>query len=227
MESWLTAYFIQTVNEVCGEPSSETADSSTEEKGLIGYCDSGHDRTPIQPDHRRLKADVERNTLPCRFYTREGRRVDSFETLTQLAQKARDTAAACEQSEDQTCTAGPVLHLTAVPAGRVFMFAPSFVGEKFVVDHVPESEPIVVEVLNMEPRLFELHGFFSKDEATQLIEHALTETSETHKLHRSTTGAVSGSIYKYVYDGTIGGCSCDISCCDPGVFLKDRLALFL
>jgi hypothetical protein len=77
------------------------------------------------------------------------------------------------------------------------MFAPFYVGERFVVDHVNDTigELIVVETISLNPRVFEIYNFFSKQEAQQLIDKALSETSESHKLHRSTTGATGGSIY--------------------------------
>jgi hypothetical protein len=89
----------------------------------------------------------------------------------------------------------------AVPAGRFFMFAPAMVGEKFVVDHVSNASTIVVETLSLSPRVFELYGFYSSQEAENLVDEALAETSETHKLHRSTTGATSGKVYSYVCVG--------------------------
>jgi len=193
----LTSYILSYTDKDCG-PVDDFTMTSTVHQAFSAFCDAGPNRTPIQPDHKRIKAVAETNSLPCRFYSREGRRIGSVDALSSLVRKAKESASSCvvDESLEETCSVGPVLHLKAVPSGRVFQFAPSFVGEKFVVDHVHGHGPIVAEVLSVEPRIFELHGFFSEEEGDQLIQRALREVSETHKLHRSTTGAVGGSVFR-------------------------------
>jgi hypothetical protein len=44
-------------------------------------------------------------------------------------------------------------------------------------------------------QLLEIHNFFTRDEADKLVEKALKDTSDTHGLHRSTTGATNGQVY--------------------------------
>jgi hypothetical protein len=198
IESFMTALFVNLLgkdSDLCG-----SNDNSTAPQGLEGFCDMSEARTVRQPDFDKLDRLPSTGTLPCRFYTREGYRIDSLSGLTSLLRKAiRLSSMSCNDHEgDQTCFAMPSLHLYAVPAGRYFMFAPSAIGERFVVDHIPDIQPIVVETLSLSPRVFELHDFYSEQEATQLIDEALSETSETHKLHRSTTGATVGQIFAYV-----------------------------
>jgi hypothetical protein len=43
--------------------------------------------------------------------------------------------------------------------------------------------------------VFEIYDFFSTTEADELIGKSQKETSATHKLHRSTTGATNGQVY--------------------------------
>jgi hypothetical protein len=182
-EAILTQSFINELGPLCGK-----VDANNKTTGLTGWCDMGPSRTVIQNDHERLEK-IANGNLPCRFYTREGRRIQSFDVLTQLANDAKEkcTNDACDSE----------LHIYAVPAGRFFMLAPSHVGETFVIDFVEESlyDTIVIQTLSVEPRVFEIHDFFSPDEAQELIDKALSETSETHKFHRSTTGATDGKVF--------------------------------
>lgn len=199
LEATLTAFFrAQLDTTECG-----SLDNATAPVGLTGFCDMGPDRTTIQPDNSRLvrhNGDEETGNLPCRFFTREGKRFSRIEEIVEFAQKALETSKNCDD-EDQTCASGPALHLYAVPAGRMFMFAPSFVGEKFILDHVEGStdeedpKPIVVETISLNPRLFEIYDFFSKEEARHLIRKVLMEKDEDLGLHRSRTGATSKTIY--------------------------------
>jgi hypothetical protein len=189
MEAVLTTLLQKLLSsESCG-----STDNSTAPSGLAGFCDMGPERTVIQEDHERLIRTSD-NNLPCRFFTREGLRITSLQLLMDLA-KAKNT----QVCTNETCIESQQafsLHLYAVPAGRVFMFAPSFVGERFDLKHVdaPGDAPIVVETISLSPRLFEIHNFYSPTEADELIDKALNETSETMGLHRSTTGAVKGVI---------------------------------
>jgi hypothetical protein len=198
IESFMTALFVNLLgkhSDSCG-----SNDNSTAPQGLEGFCDMSEARTVRQPDSDGLDRLPTTGTLPCRFYTREGYRIDSLSGLTNIVRKAiRLSSMSCDDHEgDQTCFAMPSLHLYAVPAGRFFMFAPSAIGEKFVVDHIPDIQPIVVESMSLSPRVFELYDFYSEQEAAQLVDEALSETSETHKLHRSTTGATVGQVFEYV-----------------------------
>jgi hypothetical protein len=88
------------------------------------------------------------------------------------------------------------IHLYSVPAGRVFMFAPSYVGEIFNLPHVPGAlnKTIYLEVLALEPRVFDVFNFFSREESSELVERAIAETSESHRMKRSTTGAGAKSV---------------------------------
>ena len=152
-------------------------------------------RTTIQPDHDQLIRHAD-GSLPCRFFTREGRRISSVKEMIGLAELAVQNKPNCE-AEDHTCQANPALHLYAVPAGRLFQFASSFVGEKFILNHVPGADggPVVVETINLHPRLFELYNFFSKEDAKDLIAKTKEETREDYAMHRSRTGATSKSVY--------------------------------
>lgn len=88
------------------------------------------------------------------------------------------------------------IHLYAVPAGRVFMFAPSYIGEMFHLPHVTGANDtsIYLEVISLEPRVFDIFNFFSKEESVELVQKAEAETSETYRIKRSTTGSGEKSI---------------------------------
>jgi len=47
----------------------------------------------------------------------------------------------------------------------------------------------------VKPRVFELHNFFTLQEAANIIDKAEKETSETYGLHRSTTGSINGTVF--------------------------------
>lgn len=199
VESLLTKTF---QNMVTSCPSVEK--DGKKNAGLLGFCDMGPKRTPIMLDHNDLvpvvSADGE-SFLPCRFHTREGLRITELSELTKLAQSPSTTpfqqAQECEVDDhtgDQTCTSagGSVeRHLYAVPAGRVFMFAPSYVGEVFHLPHVEGSDQklIYLEVLSLSPRVFDVFNFFSRAESEDLVKSAIAETKESHMIKRSTTGA--------------------------------------
>lgn len=166
------------------------------ESSFLTFCDMGTDHTPILHDHDELiplDAGKGVETLPCHFHTREGLRITSFESffLSVEAQKGEH----CDDSENgaQTCEMSQMMHLYAVPAGRLFMFAPSFIGEMFVLNHVEpppgNSNPVKLRVLSLSPRVFDLVDFFKEDESTAIVHKALKETSESHRIKRSSTGA--------------------------------------
>jgi hypothetical protein len=166
--------------------------------GLLGFCDMGPKHTPILLDHDELVPVVSpgnKTSLPCRFHTREGLRVSQFRQLAEMT-KSAPTPQNCQgDAESQTCTVEEntqrEFHLYAVPAGRVFMFAPAFIGEIFELPHVEGSDNknIHLEVLSLSPRVFDVFNFFSREESQDLVDRAVAETSESHRIKRSSTGA--------------------------------------
>ena len=181
---------------------------------MIKYCDAGVTKTPIMPDHNELIRVPYANSLPCHFHTREGVRVTSLKQLAMLARDVgnRDSGGKEEVDGEGECMANyddtdqstttnscksddkarrKELHLYAVPAGRVFMFAPKYIGEIFELPHVkgPEGLPVSLEVMSLHPRVFDIYNFFDKAESAAIVNKALKETSETHRMKRSTTGA--------------------------------------
>lgn len=162
--------------------------------GFLGHCDRGEDRTPILLDHNDLVLVPPSQTLPCRFHTREGVRITTLKQLSKLLEDTVDGA--CSSANNETCSATPGLHLYAVPGGRVFMHAPSHVGEIFELPHVkgPMGLPVSLEVISVSPRVFDVHNFFTKEESVDLVKRALEEKSESHRIKRSTTGAVGKSV---------------------------------
>ena len=83
------------------------------------------------------------------------------------------------------------LHLYAVPAGRVFMHVAAYIGQVIALDHVPGADPnqrVYLKVLSVSPAVFDLYNFFTKDESSELVQRALAETKESHRIKRSTTG---------------------------------------
>ena len=149
--------------------------------------------------------------LPCRFYSREVLRIQNLEQLKVMVEKAKkaplqscanpqdgDETDAAENNCDDNApsvspTSSPDIHLYAVPAGRVFHFAPAYVGETFHLDHLtllPDvTKPIVLKVLATSPKIFDILHVFTEEEAAIVVKRALAETSPTHKIQRSTTGS--------------------------------------
>ena len=176
--------------------------SSSSVMSFLDYCDPGPDYTVIQHDHDMLVRLPSSNTLPCRFFTREGVRITSLFDVKDLFNQVKGKGSLSQSNEDSSCQQDgetceqAALHLYAVPAGRVFMFGTSHVGEKFYLEHVKDSvgNSLIIETLSVNPRVFDIHNFFSPKEANALVERALSEKSETHKLHRSTTGTVGKSV---------------------------------
>lgn len=161
---------------------------------FLKYCDMGLDRTPIQLDHGRLRRLPGNLSYPCHFHTREGRRVTSLKMLGELARDVQREDGECKAGEEGVCANADgkaELHLYAVPAGRVFMFAPKHVGEIFELPHVKglPDLPVYLEVLSLSPRVFDIYNFFSREESSTIVAKALAETSETHRMKRSSTGA--------------------------------------
>jgi hypothetical protein len=215
VEALLTRLLHQIVAEQC--PSEEKGRSAA--LGLYGYCDMGPSKTPILKDHDKLvpiyesssslgDGETESMFLPCHFHIRAGQRVASLSHFAQLARHAAAPSlssskeeCATDDEDQETCTAATAvpreLHLYAVPAGRVFMFAPSYIGEIIHLPHVTGGDPhqpVYLEVLSVSPRVFDLVNFFSKDESATIVERALDETSESHRIKRSSTGAVGYTV---------------------------------
>jgi hypothetical protein len=81
------------------------------------------------------------------------------------------------------------------------MFAPKFVGEIFELPHMkppttiptgsssPPPPLVYLKTLSLSPRVFEVMNFFSEEEANSVVHTALTETSDSHRMKRSSTGA--------------------------------------
>jgi len=173
------------------------------EISMIKFCDMGIDKTPIQLDHDKLISVPEVGSMPCHFHTREGVRITSLEQLADLARDAKvPTTGECTQEKrnaDGTCSSEEVstgserkeLHLYAVQAGRQFIFAPKYVGEIFELPHVkvPRDLPVWLEVISLSPRVFDVFNFFDREESAAIVDKALKETSETHRIKRSSTGA--------------------------------------
>jgi len=173
---------------------------------FLTFCDMGEDHTPVLPDHNELipvESTSGVTTLPCHFHTREGMRITSYQQLVDFVQTKKDSLRndECIVSNDgptiNSCTAlnqGPStlsIHIYAVPAGRIFMFAPSYVGEIFEIEHVPSKidQPISLKVMSLSPKVFDVINFFDKDESKDIVSKAIAETSESHKMKRSSTGA--------------------------------------
>jgi hypothetical protein len=162
------------------------------EKQFLWYCDMGPDHTTILPDHNQLSS-IKTNgvsSLPCHFHTREGLRITSYQQLMNFVQNKSQGQCHVSAEGNETCDKGTV-HLYAVPAGRPFMFAPSFIGETFDISHVnPVSNlPISLVTMSLSPKVFDILNFFDKNESDSIVDKALKETSETHRIKRSSTGA--------------------------------------
>jgi hypothetical protein len=165
---------------------------------LLKYCDMGQSRTTIQLDHGKLVRMPTIQSLPCHFHTREGLRITSLKMLADLAAEKAGEAQECANPQDgqdaSSCASNITskeLHIYAVPAGRVFIFAPKYIGEIFNLSHITSHDnlPISLRVLSLSPRVFDIYNFFSRDESARIVDKALKETSETHRMKRSSTGA--------------------------------------
>jgi len=167
---------------------------------FFGLCDMGEEATPINPDHDKIvKIHVQGSgsRLPCHFHTREGVRITSISQFADLALATKPEESCADSDTEDTCSGWNkegvrALHLYAVPAGRHFIFAPSFVGEIFHLPHVEVKSglPVSLEVLSLSPRVFDVKNFFDKEESKAIVDKALAETSESYRMKRSSTGAV-------------------------------------
>jgi len=190
----------KSLHKVLGDECASEEEYGDESLGFLGFCDMGEDHTPVLLDHDELVPVVSNygrsQSLPCHFHTREGLRITQSQLFTKLVAALQDAEPDCEGDEEtQTCVSRGV-HLYSVPAGRVFMFAPSYVGEIFHLPHVTGSsnKPIHLEVISLEPRVFDVFNFFNREESKELVDRAIAETSESHRIKRSTTGAASKSV---------------------------------
>ncbi len=168
------------------------------DSSFLNFCDMGEKHTPILHDHNKIVTvksgvDNEIETLPCHFHTREGLRITSFKQLHELVDTLeikQDCSISAEG--EQTCEESKMMHLYAVPAGRLFMFAPAYVGETFTLSHVNHPvnpEPVTLKVLSVSPRVLDVINFFEEDESKAIVHKALNEKSESHRIKRSSTGA--------------------------------------
>lgn len=195
----LEALLTKTFQKMVSSCPSEEKDGD-KMAGFMGFCDMGPKRTPVLLDHDDLipvKRDDGSTSLPCRFHNREGRRITDLKQLIELAQLPSTTVSKEDCQTDangqQTCAVSQSTerHLYAVPAGRVFMFAPSYIGEIFHLPHVEGSEnkTIYLEVMSLVPRVFDVFNFFSREESADLVSKAIAETKDSHRIKRSSTGA--------------------------------------
>jgi hypothetical protein len=149
---------------------------------FLKFCDAGPTKTPVLLDHQELipvRSSGNKMSLPCRFHTREGLRIASMKELTEMTEVSPPR---CQEVEDEHSNTDLIcegndslpseIHLFAVPAGRVFMFAPSYVGEIFHLGHVEgaDDKPIYLKVLSVEPRVFDVFNFFSREESQELVD---------------------------------------------------------
>jgi hypothetical protein len=188
------------------DTSSSCYEHGQQDKSLYSFCDRGPDLTPILLDHNKL-IKTQRQTLPCRWYTREGLRITNVDQLHSMVEVAKVTPSTSssfcanpqEAGDCDTPPEGTEIHLYAVPAGRVFMFAPAYVGEIFRLEHLkllPDmNKQIYLQVLSTNPRVFDIMNVFTKEEADEVVERALNETSPTHRIKRSTTGTTENSVF--------------------------------
>lgn len=173
-ESWLTFVLHQVLTaNTCGPTDAP------QEIGFLGFCDRGPDKTPILFDHNSLVNVPTSESLPCHFHTRQGQRISSVDQLRQLLDQAVDSQGTCrsnDSSADSTCSsAAPSLEIYAVPAGRVFMFVPKFVGEVINIDHVrgAGNKAVSLTALSIRPRVWEISNFLNLADAAELIRQAL------------------------------------------------------
>jgi hypothetical protein len=222
VESFLTRVFRHLLINVDGQCASN--DEEHDIPGFYGYCDRGVARTPILLDHDKLVRIPSRDdsstttTLPCHFHSPVGVRITSLSLLlseavsaASFSSKSEQQAGACSNNGDNTaesCVATTEdddessknkkeFHVYAVPAGRVFMFAPSHVGQVIPLPHTTggdPNQPVELHVLSVHPRIFDITNFFTKEESNDVVQRALEETRETHKIKRSSTGATGYNI---------------------------------
>lgn len=214
MDSWSAAknkYEMETlmtdgIASILNTETSGCHEAGDTDKSLYSFCDRGPDLTPILLDNEKLVKTQPHNTLPCRWYTREGLRIASIDQLYSMMKREKNSPSSpsCANPQDAAdcdtpSSSSTEIHLYAVPSGRVFMFAPAYAGEIFQLDHLkllPDvNKPIYLEVLSTTPRVFDILNVFTPEEAEKVVERALKETSPTHRIKRSTTGTTENAVF--------------------------------
>lgn len=203
-ESLLTQVVHHAVKNKCF--STDENNSNEKNPGFISYCDSGESKTPILTDHNQLVPIMidSKSYLPCHFHDSQGQRISSLLKLVQFSIRS-DINLSTNVNENMVCeskmeinvtnSTGRVyrdIHLYSVPAGRIFTFAPSYVGVIINLPHVVggiENKSVFLKVLSVEPKVFDIVNFFSMQESNALMEGILKETKESHRIKRSSTGA--------------------------------------
>ena len=92
----------------------------------------------------------------------------------------------CEDIHDEG------MKLWWVPKSRLFMWPTFGIGHIAEVRDIPSpvaGEKIVLETISVEPKIFRIYNFFSKEETDEMIHNALTATEDQFRLKRSSTGA--------------------------------------
>ena len=126
-------------------------------------------------------------------------RISTAGQLRQLLDQVVDTRGTCrsdDNSADATCSSTlPTLEIYAVPAGRVFMFAPRFVGEVLTIDHVrgASNKSVSLTALSIRPRVWEISNFLNLADAADLVRQALIRDGESIMLKPSTVDGSEGS----------------------------------
>jgi len=183
---------------------------------FLQYCDMGERRTPILPNHGSLISvqygPGRKRSLPCHFHTREGLPITSFKDLIKLAtdlplkvlneqsdysdKDYSDKNTGDGTSNRKFCQGKRIFHIYSVPAGRNFMFAPSYIGETFDLDHISTDagKPVSLKVLSISPRIFDIINFFEPSEANEVVQGAVEQKSEVYKMKRSSTGVAGYSV---------------------------------
>ena len=210
-ESFMTRLFHHALAFTC----VSTEKGRSPDLGFYGFCDMGPDKTPILLDHDLLVPISQQSRgqnaifLPCHFHNYNGVRVISLAQFTGMALSARaeveePTCTSSTPDDASTCSADETqprqLHLYAVPAGRMFMFAPQYVGEVIPLPHVRGGDPnlpVYLTVLSTTPRVFDLANFFTRTESSELVERALQETRDSHRIKQSSTGATGYNLNRH------------------------------
>lgn len=193
VESLLTRLYHKVLVPSC----TSTEQDRSSDTGFYGYCDMGPDKTPILSDHGKL-IPIPFGTesyLPCHFHDLSGVRVTSLRQLADLVQRQIVEESECTANGD--CHDTRELQLYAVPAGRVFLHTPSYVGQIISLPHVTGGDPdlpVTLEVLSVRPAVFDIHNFFTKAESQGLVDQAMVETRALYKMQRSSTGAVTHEV---------------------------------
>lgn len=204
----LDALLTRLFHNILSEESSCHPRTTATDRGMYGFCDQGIAKTPILPDHDELVPiqhgdNPDRRTLPCHFHSSHGIRVTSLPLFAQLARTVKPPSFENNVCSDKAATECSLdhlfsreLHLYAVPAGRVFMFATESVGQVIPLPHIQGGDPertVQLEVLSLQPRIFDVINFFDRRDSDDLIEGILQETREAFRMKRSTVGTAANT----------------------------------